>query len=243
MKFVLILLLLICSIQLSFAQLSYSGNVLDDTDNTYLEGVRVEVIGSEQVDTTNVRGYFSVKAVAGDSLKLSFPGFMDLNIILTSERYLQLLLHDKARLLPTFVVKSEPYAFRFKDGKLTVVDPNEERSEGNSSGISAGYLNSPNGGVAIAGVLSSLTKKARLERQYQKKLEWMKRREGYYAVVESDSVRKNLMIKYQLDRSEWDKMLIRYNEGNQYHEFLDWNESRVYTSLEEFIRRESSWRF
>lgn len=242
MKFALTLLLLICAVQLSFAQLSYSGNVLDDTDNTYLEGVRVEVIGGDQIDTTNERGYFSVKANAGDSLKLSYPGFMDLNIVLTSERYLQLLLHDRARLLPTFTVKSEPYSFRFKDGKLTVVDPNEEKEKGNSSGISAGYLNSPNGGVAIAGVLSSLTKKARLERQYQKKLIWLDRRAGYYAVVESDSVRKNLMIKYQLDRSEWDRILIRYNEGNQYHEFLDWSQSRVYNSLEEFIKRESSWK-
>lgn len=223
------------------AQVSYSGNVLDATDKTYLEGVNVKVVGSESSDITNIRGYFSVKGKIGDTLQVFFPGFIEQRIPLGEETFLMVQVQDRARLLPTFEVKSEPYAFRFKDGKLVLIDPDEEKLPSKKGGISAGYLDSPNGGVAIAGVLSSLTKRAKQEREYQKKQEWMRRREGYYAVIESDSVRQNLMVKYQLDRSDWDRMIIRFNEGNAYHEFLDWSQDRVFATLNEFIDRESRW--
>jgi hypothetical protein len=215
--------------------------VLDANDKKYLEGVSVEVIGTDQLQTTNARGYFSVQGESGDTLRLSFPGFLEQKIVLAEETFLMVQIQDRARLLPTFEVKSEPYAFRFKDGKLTLIDPDEEKDRSTKGGISAGYLNSPSGGIAIAGVLSSLTKRAKQEREYQKKQEWMRRRAGYYAVIESDSVRQNLMVKYQLERSDWDRIIIRFNEGNSYHEFLDWSEERVYTTLSEFINRESNW--
>ncbi len=241
MKFRILIVIYFAFLPALLAQRSYSGNVLDANDKKYLEGVSVEVIGTDQVQTTNTRGYFSVKAQIGDTLRLSFPGFLEQKIILAEETFLMVQIQDRARLLPTFEVKSEPYAFRFKDGKLTLIDPDEEKTTSTKGGISAGYLNSPNGGIAIAGVLSSLTKRARQEREYQKKLEWMQRRAGYYAVVESDSVRQNLMVKYQLQRSDWDRMIIRFNEGNAYHEFLDWSKERVYTTLSQFIDRERRW--
>jgi len=243
MKFRFLVFIYFAFLPALLAQRSYSGNVLDANDKKYLEGVTVQVIGSDQLQLTNSRGYFSVKGGSGDTLRLSYPGFLEQKIVLAEETFLLLQIQDRARMLPAFEVKAEPYSFRFKDGKLVLIDPDEEKSPSNKSGISAGYLNSPNqtGGVAIAGVLSSLTKRAKQEREYQKKLEWMKRREGYYAVIESDSVRQNFMVKYQLERSEWDRMIIRFNEGNNYHEFLDWDRKRVYATLSEFIERESKW--
>lgn len=241
MKIRVLIILYFAFLPALLAQRSYSGNVLDASDKTYLEGVNVEIIGSESSDITNTRGYFSVKGMIGDTLKISFPGFIEQKIVLGEETFLMLQIQDRARLLPTFEVKSEPYAFRFKDGKLTLIDPDEEKVPSSKGGISAGYLDSPNGGVAIAGVLSSLTKRAKQEREYQKKQEWMRRRAGYYAVIESDSVRQNLMVRYQLERPDWDRMIIRFNEGNAYHEFLDWSKERVYATLSEFIDRESRW--
>lgn len=243
MKFRVLVFLYFAFLPALLAQRSYSGNVLDANDKKYLEGVSVEVIGTDQLQTTNIRGYFSVKGSIGDTLRLSFPGFLEQKIVLAEETFLMLQIQDRARLLPTFEVKSEPYAFRFKDGKLTLIDPDEEKAPSTKGGISAGYLDSPNatGGIAIAGVLSSLTKRAKQEREYQKKLEWDRRRSGYYAVIESDSVRQNLMVKYQLERSDWDRMIIRFNEGNAYHEFLDWSKDRVYATLSEFIKRERNW--
>jgi hypothetical protein len=226
---------------LAFGQLSYSGNVLDASDKKYLEGVFVEVIGSSENDSTNSRGYFNLKAQPGDSLRISFPGFLDQNILLGSDRYLQIQIQDRARFLPTFEVRSEPYAFRFKDGKLTVIDPNEVREKSPKGQVTAGPSGSPNGGFAVYGAISYFTKKARLAREYEKKQEWDSRRAGYYAIIESDSVRKNLMIKYQLVRAQWDKLVIRYNEGNANHEFLDWPKDRVYAHFNSFLVREKDW--
>lgn len=243
MKFRFLIILYFAFAPAILAQRTYSGNVLDATDKKYLEGVSVSVIGSQNLSITNSRGFFSVKGLIGDSLRVSFPGFIEQKLVLGEETFLMLQLQDKARFLPTFEVKAEPYAFRFKDGKLTLIDPDEVRAPSTKSGITAGYLDSPNatGGVAIAGVLSSLTKRARQEREYQRKQEWMRRRAGYYAVIESDSIRQNLMVKYQLQRSDWDRMIIRFNEGNAYHEFLDWNKERVFATLSEFIDRERRW--
>ncbi|MDR7130803.1 hypothetical protein J2X69_003160 [Algoriphagus sp. 4150] len=241
MKVRLLLIIYFAFLPALLAQRSYSGNVLDATDKRYLEGVSVEVVGTDQLQTTNIRGYFSVKGKHGDTLRVSFPGFIEQKMVLGEETFLTFQIQDRARLLPTFEVKSDPYTFRFKDGKLVLIDPDEETSPSKKGGISAGYLDSPNGGVAIAGVLSSLTKRAKQEREYQKKQEWMRRRAGYYEVVESDSVRQNFMVKYQLKRSDWDRIIIRFNEGSSHHEFLDWSKERVYETLSEFIHRESQW--
>ncbi len=225
----------------AIAQATYSGNVLDATDKKYLEGVFLEVIGSNETDSTNSRGYFNLKAKIGDSLRVSYPGFIEQIIVLKADRYLQIQIQDQARFLPTFEVKSEPYAFRFKDGKLTVIDPNEVKEKSPKGQITAGPSGSPTGGFAIYGPISYFTKKARQAREYAKKQEWDLRRAGYYAIIESDSVRKNLMIKYQLDRPQWDKLVIRYNEGNAHHEFLDWPKDRVYAHFNSFISREKDW--
>lgn len=243
MKYGLILLLLLCTATLSFGQVSYSGNVLDATDKSYLPGVSVVVHGSNTSDFTNVRGHFSVKASMGDTLALSFPGFISQKLVLGKETFLQIQLQDKARMLPTFEVKAEAPTFRFKEGKLVLIDPDEEETKAAKKAITVGYGVSPDltGGVAIAGVLSSLTKRARLERKYEEKKAWMSRRAGYYAVIESDSVRQDLMFKYKLTRSQWDELIIRFNEGNNQHQFLDWQSSRVASTLEEFFMRENQW--
>lgn len=224
----------------AIAQISYSGNVLDAFDKKYLEGVTVSIQDKESI-TTNSRGYFSLNGEVGDTLLLSFPGFIDQEVLLGSDRFLLLQIQDKARLLPTFQVDAEPYRFRFKDGKLYLSEDEPERVKKLSSGISAGV--SPSADLtpsfAIYGVLSSLTKRNRELRKYEEKLEWIKRRQGYLEVIDSDSIRTELMSAYQLEREDWDEMVIRFNEFHLEHEFLDWSKDRVVASLKEFIRIES----
>jgi len=239
-KWVLSIFLLL-HLNFAFAQLTYSGNVMDANDKKYLEGVFLEVVGSKENDSTNTRGYFNLRAAVGDTLKITYPGFLDQKILLTGDRYLQIQIQDRARFLPTFEVKAEPYAFRFKDGKLSIIDPNEVQEKSPKGQVTAGPSGSPTGGFVVYGAISYFTKKAREAREYAKKQEWNKRRAGYYAIIESDSVRRNLMVKFQLDRSQWDKLIIRYNEGNAHHEFLDWPMDRVYAHFNSFISREKDW--
>lgn len=217
-------------------QTSFSGNVLDAFDKKYLEGVAVSVAGAE-LATTNSRGYFSVKAREGDTLRLSFPGFIDREIVLGKDRFLLLQIQDQARLLPTFQVEAEPYRFRFKDGKLYLAEDEPEQARKLSHGVSAGTP--PTGGFAVYGVLSSLTKRNRQLRQYEERLEWIQRRKGYLEVIDSDSIRTELMNTYRLNRETWDELIMRFNSFHLEHEFLDWPKDRVAASLAEFIRIES----
>lgn len=223
----------------SFAQSSYSGNVIDAWDKKYLEGVEVSISGKGKT-MTNSRGYFSIQGMLGDTLTLTFPGFIERKQVLGEERFFLLELQDRARLLPTFQVKAEPYRFRFKDGKLTLIENEEYIEKKLSQQITGGADKfSPNPNFTIYGPISYFTKRNRQLRQYDEKLDWLRRRAGYLEVIDSDSVRTELMTRYQLNRSEWDQLIIRFNEFHQSHDFLDWSKERVLASLSEFFRIES----
>ena len=241
MKSLLLSLFLFLVFQGSYAQLSYSGNILDANDKRYLEGVSVEILGKNEADSTNARGYFNVQAKEGDTLKVTFPGFIDQKIILSSERFIQIQIQDQARLLPTFEVKAEPYSFRFKDGKLVIVDPNEEKPLSAKGQVTAGFRDSPEGGVAIGGVISYFTKKSKNAREYAKKLEYLKRREGYLKIIDSDSIKTVLEKDYKISDDEWDPLIIKFNQMHAHHEFLDWSSEKVYARLREFIEWEKDW--
>ncbi|WP_111669574.1 peptidase associated/transthyretin-like domain-containing protein [Algoriphagus litoralis] len=225
-----------------FAQSTYSGNVLDSFDKKYLEGVSISVNG--KVSTlTNSRGYFSIKGMAGDTLYLSFPGFFDQRVILDSDRFLLLQIQDRARLLPTFQVDAEPYRFRFKDGKLYLSEDEPEQEKSIYQKVSAG-LGTPDGGggVTIYGPISYFSKRNTQLRRYAEQLEHIRRRSGYLEVIDSDSIRAELMAEYGLSRQDWDEIIIRFNEFHIQHEFLDWPKARVSASLSEFIRLEATFR-
>jgi hypothetical protein len=223
----------------ALCQTSYSGNVLDSFDKKYLQGVTVSIKDDDLV-LTNERGYFSIQGRLGDTLAFSFPGFYDHQIILGSERYLLIQIQDRARLLPTFQVDAEPYRFRFKDGKLYLSENETEAEKSLSQKVTTGF-GTPDGGggLVIYGPISYFSKRNTQLRRYAEQLEWIKRRQGYLEVIDSDSIRTELMTGYKLDRDHWDQLIIRFNQFHLQHEFLDWSAERVYTSLKEFIRIES----
>lgn len=223
----------------ALCQTGYSGNVLDSFDKKYLEGVTVSIKGEASV-LTNLRGYFSIPARLGDTLSLSFPGFYEHQIILGSDRYILIQIQDRARLLPTFQVDAEPYRFRFKDGKLYFSEDQTELEKSLAQKLGAGLGTSDGGpGLAIYGPISYFTRRNTQLRRYEKQLDWIKRRQGYLEVIDSDSIRTELMTVYKLDREHWDQIVIRFNQFHLQHEFLDWSAERVFTSLKEFIRIES----
>jgi hypothetical protein len=220
------------------AQGRYTGNVVDAWDKKYLEGV-VVTNGKGEISKTNTRGYFSISALMGDTLVFSFPGFVEKKWVATSEYFLFIELQDRARLLPTFQVKAEPYRFRFKDGKLYLSEdePVEEKPLSQQVGIGVDST-SPSPGFAIYGPISYFTKRNRELRAYEKRLDWERQRVGYLEVIDSDSIRIELMQQYGLDRKKWDELILRFNTFHAAHEFLGWSKDRVVAALKEFLRLE-----
>jgi len=220
------------------AQGRYTGNVVDAWDKKYLEGVVVTNGKGEEVKT-NARGYFSISSFMGDTLAFNFPGFLEKKWVANSEYFLFIELQDRARLLPTFQVKAEPYSFRFKDGKLILVEETsgEKTTLSQQAGIAIDST-SPNPGFVIYGPISYFTKRNRQLRAYEKRMEWKKRRQGYLEVIDSDSLRTSMMDAYQLDRKEWDDLILRFNAFHATHEFLDWPKVRVQEALETYFRLE-----
>lgn len=220
-------------------QTNFAGNVLDSFDKKYLEGVTVSIEGKESV-LTNSRGYFSIKGILGDTLRLNFPGFYEQKIVLSGDRFLLIQLQDRANLLPTYQVDAEPYRFRFKDGKLYLAENETEEEKSLSQKVTTGF-GTPDGGggLVIYGPISYFSKRNTQLRRYAQQLEWIKRRAGYLEVIDSDSIRTELMKTYELDREQWDRLIIRFNQFHMQHEFLDWSKERVFASLKEFIKIES----
>ena len=221
------------------AQGRYTGNVVDAWDKKYLEGVIV-TNGKGEESKTNARGYFSISSLMGDTLVFNFPGFIEKKWVATSEYFLFIELQDRARLLPTFQVKAEPYSFRFKDGKLILIEEPSLEETPLSQQVGIGVdSTSPNPGFVIYGPISYFTKRNRQLRAYEKRMEWEKRRQGYLEVIDSDSLRTSLMDTYQLDRKEWDDLILRFNAFHASHEFLDWPKARVQEALLTFFRLEA----
>lgn len=227
----------------SIGQVIYSGNILDSQDKGFLEGVTVSSVQNQVQVETNVRGYFSIRSFPGDTLLISFPGFISQKILLETDRFLTIELQDEARFLPEFEVRGNAYSYRFKDGRLVLRDENEEQTPSRKGEVIAGSLSNDDGtgGVAISGVISYFTKKARLAREYEKKKQWHARRSGYYQVIESDSIRSELIQKYSLSAENWDQLVIRFNQFHIAHEFLDWPVAKVQKSLLEFIEIETQF--
>ena len=220
------------------AQGRYTGNVVDAWDKKYLEGV-VITNGKGEEAKTNARGYFSIPSLMGDTLVFNFPGFLEKKWVATSESFLFIELQDRARLLPTFQVKAEPYRFRFKDGKLYLSEdePIIEKPLSQQVGIGIDPT-SPSPGFSIYGPISYFSKRNRQLRAYEERLNWEKQRVGYLEVIDSDSVRIGLMQQYGLDRKKWDELILRFNTFHAAHEFLGWSKERVLAALKEFFRLE-----
>lgn len=220
------------------AQGRYTGNVVDAWDKKYLEGVVVTNAKGE-ISKTNTRGYFSISALMGDTLVFSFPGFVEKKWVAKNEYFLFIELQDRARLLPTFQVKAEPYRFRFKDGKLYLSEdePVVEKPLSQQVGIGVDST-SPSPGFAIYGPISYFTKRNRELRAYEKRLDWERQRVSYLEVIDSDSLRQELMKQYNLERKAWDELILRFNTFHAAHEFLGWSKDRVLAALKEFLRLE-----
>lgn len=79
------------------------GVVKDATGETVI-GANVSVVGSTNGTVTDVDGNFSLKVPAGATLKISFIGYKDVNVKITNQQSLNIVLEDDSQALDEVVV-------------------------------------------------------------------------------------------------------------------------------------------
>jgi ferric enterobactin receptor len=95
--------LLLLTAFLLFSLFSYaqdktiSGTILDETDNTPLEGVTVTNKNNSQRTRTNSAGYYNIKAEKGQVLTFTYVGYATKEVTVTDEKFdnIKLLANDK----------------------------------------------------------------------------------------------------------------------------------------------------
>lgn len=79
------------------------GVVKDATGETVI-GANVSVVGSTNGTVTDIDGNFSLKVPAGATLKISFIGYKDVNVKVTNQQSLNIVLEDDSQALDEVVV-------------------------------------------------------------------------------------------------------------------------------------------
>lgn len=79
------------------------GVVKDVTGETVI-GANVSVVGTTIGTVTDVDGNFSLKVPAGATLKISFIGYKDVDVKITNQQTLDIVLQDDSQALDEVVV-------------------------------------------------------------------------------------------------------------------------------------------
>lgn len=124
-------LLMLCSFSLASAQNpdeKITGIVLEDSNGLPLFGVTVSLKGTKDVISTDANGSFSIKAKIGETLVLSYIGFIKQEIKITTSGQLTIRLKDDVKALDEVVVIGYGSAKR-KDltGSISSISGNELR--------------------------------------------------------------------------------------------------------------------
>ena len=98
------LFFLFCSLQLAAQPISYTGTVYDDSDQSPLIGVNVIIKGTSTGTTTDFDGKFDVMANPGDTLLISYIGYISQEVMLTAQTSLTILLGSDTQVLEEVVV-------------------------------------------------------------------------------------------------------------------------------------------
>jgi len=103
-QYLLILLIVLSSFSVKSQTITYSGTITDAVSNDPLIGVTLLVEGSENGTLTDIDGRFELNAEVGRSLIISYIGYADREIILGSQKEMNIALEPSSELIDEVVV-------------------------------------------------------------------------------------------------------------------------------------------
>jgi TonB-linked SusC/RagA family outer membrane protein len=104
LSFLLPIFLLLCSFQLAAQPTTYAGTVLDQADQSPLIGVNILVKGKNTGTATDFDGNFELTADPGDTIVVSYTGYLQQQLRLGAQTTLTIYLSSDAQLLEEVVV-------------------------------------------------------------------------------------------------------------------------------------------
>lgn len=235
-KFCLILFIFFASAQIKALSQVLTGNVLDGLDKGFLDKVWVINLQNKDSSLTNERGYFRVKAAAGDSILISKTYYIPKILIAGEEKHILTDIYLDARTLPRFDLYGESYVIPFKVGNQSTMRGLSDRPAGPGK-IYAGLANNQSlqPGLTLDGPISYFMKSERQKRQYARKLAFLASQEDYLKLIQSDSVMAALKYEYKLTDADLDGLIIEFNLQNIDHQFVGMEWERVEKLLIDFL--------
>lgn len=235
-KFCLILFIFFASTQIKALSQVLTGNVLDGLDKGFLDKVWVINLQNKDSSLTNERGYFRVKAAAGDSILISKTYYIPKILIAGEEKHILTDIYLDARTLPRFDLYGESYVIPFKVGNQSTMRGLSDRPAGPGK-IYAGLANNQSlqPGLTLDGPISYFMKSERQKRQYARKLAFLASQEDYLKLIQSDSVMAALKYEYKLTDADLDGLIIEFNLQNIDHQFVGMEWERVEKLLIDFL--------
>ncbi len=168
-------------------------------------------------------GNFSLVAKKGDTIQFSFVGYQTLTMVLEPvhvSTYMKVVLPEDSRLLPSITIFADsqlkvPINVQGTPIFITGVSSEEEQKPLKpgkvSMGTSPGVGGIPGGGVTINGPITYFSKDEREKREAVRVKEESRETYTYNQFVSEDSVRQKLMRIYQIDSSQYSRIIIRLN--------------------------------
>ncbi|MCS4432925.1 hypothetical protein [Aquiflexum gelatinilyticum] len=242
-KFCLILFIFFASAQIKALSQVLTGNVLDGLDKGFLDKVWVINLQNKDSSLTNERGYFRVKAAAGDSILISKTYYIPKILIAGEEKHILTDIYLDARTLPRFDLYGESYVIPFKVGNQSTMRGLSDRPAGPGK-IYAGLANNQSlqPGLTLDGPISYFMKSERQKRQYARKLAFLASQEDYLKLIQSDSVMAALKYEYNLTDEDLDGLIIEFNLQNIDHQFVGMEWERVEKLLIDFLDNRAGYK-
>lgn len=221
-KATILIILSFFFIQTLRAQTNIAGKVIDEK-NEEIGFAHVYNKSNGLGKVSDMYGKFDLIARKGDTVQFSYVGYQTMTLIIDPihlSSYLKIMLPEDSILLPSITiyadenfrvpmnVKSEPI---FIEGVTVVTDKPPMRPGQFIAGTTSNVGDIPAGGVTINGPITYFSRDEKEKRKAVVQKEETAETLTYQTYIAQDSIKNKLMAIYQLDSSQYSRVVTRLN--------------------------------
>ncbi|MFY0600859.1 MAG: carboxypeptidase-like regulatory domain-containing protein [Cyclobacteriaceae bacterium] len=207
---------------MSFGQTNIAGKIVNiDGDEIAFAHIYNRSNGLGRV--SDINGKFDLIASKGDTIDFSFVGYQNHFIVVNSTHlasYLKVTLPENSHVLPSITIYADsefrvPLNPQFEpmtiEGVTIDTDKPPIRPGQITAGGGEGIGGIPAGGVTINGPITYFSKDEKEKRKAVKVKKEDNERITYSQFITQDSIRQKLMYLYQIDSSQYSRLMLRLN--------------------------------